>query len=80
MRTIARSWPAGRFLLLEGPQDFLPKPIDGAPALVRSPKLLVLDGQQRVTSIYQVLREQAQESYYIKLKDVLSREALKMIT
>jgi hypothetical protein len=27
LRTVARDWPAGSFLLLEGPQEFAAKPL-----------------------------------------------------
>lgn len=67
MRTIARGWPAGSFLVLEGPQDFSYRPIQGAPPLSRDPKILVLDGQQRLTSAYQVFQDQSPEVYYIDI-------------
>jgi uncharacterized protein with ParB-like and HNH nuclease domain len=40
-----------------GPVNFKPRPIEGAPAIARqtSPQSLLLDGQQRMTSLYQVI-------------------------
>jgi hypothetical protein len=39
-----------------GPINFKPRPVEGAPAEARSvtPQSLLLDGQQRMTSLYQV--------------------------
>ena len=65
LRTVARVWPCGTFLLQEGPQPFACKPITGAPALKAEPKLLVLDGQQRITALYNAVREKGKETYYV---------------
>jgi hypothetical protein len=70
LRTVARNWPAGSFLLLEGPQDFACKSLEGAPPLGTA-TLLILDGQQRMTGLYQALRDQAQEMYYVEMTKVL---------
>jgi hypothetical protein len=48
-----------------GPANFKPRPIEGAPVAARSvsPQSLLLDGQQRMTSLYQVtLRNQVVET------------------
>lgn len=65
LRSVAKRWPTGSFLLLEGPQHFAAKPIEHAPPLVRRPELLVLDGQQRMTALYHAIRDQSAEVYYI---------------
>src|SRR5262249_52045225 len=67
LRTVARNWPAGTFLLLEGPQDFASKPLEVAPPLAREPSLLILDGQQRMTALYQPLTNQSEETYYVNM-------------
>ena len=58
LASIAKGYPVGALLLLErgGEVDFQPRPIEGV-MLDRStePDLLLLDGQQRMTSLYQVL-------------------------
>lgn len=58
LASIAKGYPVGALLLLErgGEVDFQPRPIEGA-AVAKSvePDLLLLDGQQRMTSLYQVL-------------------------
>lgn len=71
LRTVARNWPAGSFLLLKGPQDFASKPLRGAPQLVKEPTLLILDGQQRITALYQAFGDQAPETYYVDMKALL---------
>lgn len=74
MRTVARNWPGGSFLLLEGPQEFAYKPIEGAPGLSKQPELLILDGQQRMTALYQALTDQADETYVVELGKVIAAE------
>src|SRR4051794_28584264 len=71
LRTIARDWPGGTFLLLEGPQEFAYKPIEGAPSLTKQPELLILDGQQRMTAIFQALTDQADETYVVDMGKVI---------
>ena len=53
--SLARSFPAGSLLRMENNGAlFAPRAIAGAPQLNgHSPKYLILDGQQRLTSLYQ---------------------------
>lgn len=56
--TIVRDHPMGVLMTLEtGGQHvrFKPKPVAGAPTATAEPSLLLLDGQQRTTSLYQAL-------------------------
>jgi hypothetical protein len=56
-----------------GPVNFKPRPIEGAPVTARSvsPQSLLLDGQQRMTSLYQVtLRNQVVETVTPRNKKV----------
>lgn len=58
LASIAKGYPVGALLLLErgGEVDFQPRPIEGTTvAKAKRPDLLLLDGQQRMTSLYQVL-------------------------
>jgi hypothetical protein len=58
LASIAKGYPVGALLLLErgGEVDFQPRPIEGVQVSNgRQPDLLLLDGQQRMTSLYQVL-------------------------
>lgn len=56
--SISRAFPVGALMTLEtgGDVNFKPRPIEGAPDVARSvaPAELLLDGQQRMTSLYQV--------------------------
>lgn len=56
--SISRAFPVGALMSLDtgGPVNFKPRPVEGAPAEARkiAPQSLLLDGQQRMTSLYQV--------------------------
>ena len=82
--TIMLGYPLGVIMLLETGGDhvrFQPKPIEGAPAKAgrAEPNLLLLDGQQRLTSLYQSLsgtgmvstedsrKKQVQRRFYINI-------------
>jgi hypothetical protein len=68
LRTVARKWPCGTFVLLavEDKPDFALKPLEGAPKAT-NPRVLILDGQQRSTALYQSMTEKAEETYYIEM-------------
>jgi hypothetical protein len=55
--SIIRGFPAGNLLFLRGGSEvFLPRAVEEAPPLNgHAPQLLVLDGQQRLSSLYQAL-------------------------
>lgn len=57
--SISRGFPVGAVMTLRtgGAVDFKPRPLEGAPseASGKTPDSLLLDGQQRLTSLYQVL-------------------------
>lgn len=56
--SVSRAFPVGALMTLDtgGEVDFKPRPIEGAPAeaATEKPQSLLLDGQQRITSLYQV--------------------------
>ena len=56
--SISRAFPVGALMTLDtgGPVNFKPRPVEGAPAEAKlvPPQSLLLDGQQRMTSLYQV--------------------------
>jgi len=61
--SISRAFPVGALMTLGtgGEVNFKPRPVEGAPveAVHVAPKSLLLDGQQRMTSLYQVtIRDQ----------------------
>lgn len=62
--SVARRWPIGSLLLLEGPQDFAVRPIAAAPGLT-SAQLLVLDGQQRITALYHAIGDRSADEVYV---------------
>ena len=73
--SISRAFPVGALMSLEtgGPVNFKPRPVEGAPAEAKQvpPRFLLLDGQQRITSLYQVtLRGQVVETVTPKKKKV----------
>ncbi len=59
LASVAKSFPIGAVMLLETGNEsirFKTKPVEGAPeANGREPELLILDGQQRLTSLYQAI-------------------------
>lgn len=73
--SVSRAFPIGALMTLEtgGAVDFKPRPLEGSPgeATSRKPQALLLDGQQRMTSLYQVaLRGQVVETITPRKKRV----------
>ena len=73
--SVSRAFPVGALMTLEmsGKGDFKPRPIEGAPEAAHKaePRSLLLDGQQRMTSLYQVsLRGRVVETMTPKKKKV----------
>ncbi|MBE0662290.1 MAG: DUF262 domain-containing protein [Bacteroidales bacterium] len=56
--SVAKSFPIGAIMLLETGNEsirFKTKPVEGAPNNGIKPEMLILDGQQRITSLYQAI-------------------------
>jgi hypothetical protein len=73
--SVSRAFPVGALMSLNtgGPVNFKPRPVEGAPSKAREavPESLLLDGQQRMTSLYQVtLRGKVVETVTPKNKKV----------
>lgn len=73
--SVSRAFPVGALMSLDtgGPVNFKPRPVEGAPpdASKVIPQSLLLDGQQRMTSLYQVtLRGKVVETVTPKKKKV----------
>ena len=73
--SISRAFPVGALMTLHsgGEVNFRPRPIEGAPVEAKqtTPQSLLLDGQQRMTSLYQAtLREKVVETVTPKKKKV----------
>lgn len=72
LESIFRDFPTGSLLLMRHRDDgFAPRAFAGAPSLgKRKPLRLVLDGQQRLTSLYQALHGEGDYRYYIRIEDL----------
>jgi hypothetical protein len=73
--SISRAFPVGALMSLDtgGPVNFKPRPVEGAPTEAKQivPQSLLLDGQQRMTSLYQAtLRGKVVETVTPKKKKV----------
>ena len=73
--SISRAFPIGALMTLDsgGEVNFKPRPVEGAPTDAKqiTPQSLLLDGQQRMTSLYQVtLRGKVVETVTPKKKKV----------
>ena len=74
LRTIMSRYPAGSLLFwrLGGENaGFAAREIEGAPQLIRKPQELILDGQQRLTALYQALTRSGDEHYYVSLAHLI---------
>lgn len=70
--SIFSSYPAGSLLLLQGgAQVFAPRAVETAPSLLGNPPYLVLDGQQRLTSMYQAFRGQGTHRFFLNIQDLV---------
>jgi hypothetical protein len=73
IESIARSFPAGSLLFMPWRSDaFAPRAIQGAPELDGSmPDKLILDGQQRLSSLYQACYGVGEYRYFVDLNPLL---------
>src|SRR5262245_17520813 len=52
LESVARNWPCGQLLLLEGHGEYQSRTLRGVDEDVGEVKYSVLDGQQRLTALY----------------------------
>ena len=74
IESIFQNYPAGSLLRISNKSGFFfaPREVAGAPALNNhSPSYLVLDGQQRLTSLYQALYGAGNHRYFLNLRKLL---------
>lgn len=74
IESILQNYPAGSLLRIKNRSGFFfaPREVAGAPALDgHSPSYLVLDGQQRLTSLYQALYGTGNHRYFMNLRGML---------
>ena len=73
--SIIRSFPAGTLLQMEGGgKVFAPRAFEEAPALNGNPTHLILDGQQRMTSLYQAFSGTGTHCFFLNIKELLDGE------
>lgn len=80
LRSIARGWPIGSFLMLEqnGKTRLPSRAIEGAPKPRSKPHHLILDGQQRATALYQALtgKGKRKTTFYVDMKELRSENQI----
>jgi hypothetical protein len=79
IESILQNYPAGSLLRIKNKSGFLfaPREVAGAPALDgHSPSYLVLDGQQRLTALYQALYGRGNHRYFMNLRGLLDGKDL----
>ena len=71
--SIASNYPAGSLLEIRNTHNyFASREFKGAPPLVgHKPTYLILDGQQRLSSLYQAFSGTGEYKYFIRLRDLL---------
>src|SRR5205823_3385070 len=73
--SIIRSFPAGTLLQMEGGgKIFAPRAFEEAPPLNGNPTHLILDGQQRMTSLYQAFSGTGTHRFFLNVKELLDGE------
>lgn len=75
--SVFSNYPAGAILLLrDGAKKFTPRAVEEAPELdSHTPAFIALDGQQRLTSLYQASRGRGTHRFYVNLGDLLTDPA-----
>ena len=75
--SIIRSFPAGTLLQLErGDKIFAPRAFEEAPNLTGNPTHLILDGQQRLTSLYQAFSGTGSHRFFLNVSELLDGESI----
>ena len=72
--SIANNYPAGSLLAIRNTHEyFASREFEGAPSLDgHKPTYLILDGQQRLTSLYQAFWGTGEYLYFIRLKNLIN--------
>src|SRR5436190_21522672 len=79
IESICQNFPAGSLLRIKNSAGYFFKPREfaGAPAVNgHAPSYLILDGQQRLTSLYQALYGEGSHRYFIDLQAILNGDDL----
>lgn len=73
--SVIQSFPAGTLLLMQsGASVFAPREFEEAPKLKQSPAYMALDGQQRLTSLYQAFRGVGTHRFFVNLRELIDGE------
>ena len=79
LTSVARRWPIGTLLIIAGERvadlGWGRRALENAPRL-STPNMLVLDGQQRLTSLYHAVRDVSDDVYYCRIDRVAERNEL----
>jgi Protein of unknown function DUF262 len=71
--SVSRQWPIGSLLLLSGPQPFAIRSVESGPKITdESLDLYILDGQQRITSLFHAVANVSEYCYYIDFDALLA--------
>jgi hypothetical protein len=77
IESISAEFPAGSLLFMPyREKTFKPRPVQNAPELTGNPSKLILDGQQRLTSLYQAFFGVGESRYFIDLSKLINNEDL----
>ena len=74
LKAILTGQPTGTLLMVEPGEDLQGRPIDGNHADISQVTTLILDGQQRLTSLWHGLMDAGERSYFIKVKNIAGRD------
>lgn len=75
IESIVQNFPAGSLLFMAfRPDTFSPREVQNAPTLNGPPLQLVLDGQQRLTSLYQAFYGAGEHLYFIDFNHLISTD------
>ncbi len=70
--SVIQGFPAGSLLLMQGGGTiFAPREFEGAALITKEPAYLALDGQQRLTSMYQAFRGVGTHRYFVNLRELI---------
>ena len=70
LKAVLTGQPTGTLLMVEPGEHLKGRRIDGNDADISEVKTLILDGQQRLTSLWHGLMDAGDRSYYIKVNDI----------
>lgn len=72
--TVLSGWPAGSLLLMNGaPEFFEVRGFEDGPSIVEDVQYVILDGQQRLTSLFRAFRGHEHSVFVLNATDLLSK-------